>query len=285
MLAARANDLPFGSWDGHTHTRLCPHGSKEATRSFVEAALERGFQRISLTEHAPLPKGFEDRAPERDSALPARDLGAYLDEAEELRTEYEGRIEVCVGLEVDWLPGYEAETRALLDHVGPRLQDALLSIHFLRDERDWHCIDHSTENLRFGWLADGKDPEASHAAYWDSLALALRADLGPFKPRRIGHLTLMRKFHAEVGAPDPDWTRARVEPLLLEMAERGIELDWNGARVNFAPCAELMPTPDLALLARDLGIGMVYGSDAHAVRGIGQGLGAALEAARSIDLT
>lgn len=284
MLPARANDLPFGSWDGHTHTRLCPHGSREATRGFVEAALARGLQRISLTEHAPLPASFEDRAPGRDSALPARELDLYLDEAESLRAEFADRIEVCVGLEVDWLPGHESETRDLLDHVGPRLQDALLSVHFLRDQRDWHCIDHSTENLRGGWLADGKDREVSHGAYWDSLGAAVRADLGPFKPRRIGHLTLMHKFQREVGAPDPEWTRSRVEPILAEMAGRGMELDWNGARVNFPPCGELMPSVDLARLARDLGIGMVYGSDAHAVRGIGQGLDVALDAARSIDL-
>lgn len=45
--------------DGHTHTELCPHGSHESTESMIERAIKLGFEHYCITEHAPLPRGFE----------------------------------------------------------------------------------------------------------------------------------------------------------------------------------------------------------------------------------
>ena len=39
--------------DAHIHTPFCPHGSKDALKQYVEKALERGFDSITFTEHAP----------------------------------------------------------------------------------------------------------------------------------------------------------------------------------------------------------------------------------------
>lgn len=47
--------------DGHTHTELCPHGSGEATEKMIQRAIQLGFQRYCITEHAPLPPAFRDQ--------------------------------------------------------------------------------------------------------------------------------------------------------------------------------------------------------------------------------
>ncbi len=45
--------------DAHIHTPFCPHGSKDALKEYVEKALERGFDSITFTEHAPFLRHFK----------------------------------------------------------------------------------------------------------------------------------------------------------------------------------------------------------------------------------
>lgn len=260
----------FGLWDGHTHSALCPHGSYEPTHLFLERAIELGFERYSITEHPPLPLGFVDPVPTQDCALPRGSLERYFEEAEALRASYADRLDVCVGLEVDYIPGWEEACRALLDHVGPRLDDALLSVHFLPVANGHACIDYSAEMFERELVAHYGSVQAVHAAYWDAVMQAVEADLGPHKPQRIGHLTLAHKFRLDVGEPTMEWTLERVDPILRAMSERGLALDVNAAGWKKPGCQQPYPPLPILKLALQHGVGMVYGSDAHAVAGVGQ---------------
>src|SRR6266542_3036119 len=104
--------------DGHTHTEVCPHGSKEPTEQFIKRAIELGFETYSLTEHPPLPEGFEDPAPDKSCAMRPADLGPYLEMGQQLKRKYADQINIRVGLEVDYIPSFEVETRHLLSQVG-----------------------------------------------------------------------------------------------------------------------------------------------------------------------
>ena len=55
--------------DGHIHTPYCPHGTNDTFHDYVETALGLGFEEITFTEHAPLPKGFNDPTPAKDSGM------------------------------------------------------------------------------------------------------------------------------------------------------------------------------------------------------------------------
>jgi histidinol-phosphatase (PHP family) len=261
---------PFGLWDGHSHSELCPHGSYEATSEFLERAIELGFQRYSITEHPPLPSGFVDPAPQQDCALPAGALEPYLAHAGALRSRYAERLEVCVGLEVDYIPGRERDCRSLLDAVGPALDDALLSIHFLPIPGGYACVDLSAEHTQRLLIPHYGSLQAVHAAYWSAVRRAVEMDLGPWKPKRLGHLTLAHKFRLELGEPPLDWTLEQVDPILRAMAERGMALDVNAAGLKKPGCRQLYPPEEILVLAVRYGVPLVYGSDAHAVAGVGQ---------------
>src|SRR5512132_103575 len=113
--------------DGHTHTELCPHGSREATDGFIQRAIQLGFETYSLTEHPPLPKSFEDPTPEKSCGICWQELEPYLELAYKLKGRFASQIEIKVGLEVDYIPGFEEEIRQMLNAHGPDLDDALLS--------------------------------------------------------------------------------------------------------------------------------------------------------------
>jgi histidinol-phosphatase (PHP family) len=55
--------------DGHIHTPYCPHGTKDELKKYIKRAIDLEFDEITFTEHAPLPKGFEDAAPTKDSSM------------------------------------------------------------------------------------------------------------------------------------------------------------------------------------------------------------------------
>ena len=133
--------------NGHIHTPFCPHGSKDPLEKYVQEALFHGFAEISFTEHAPLPDGFTDPTPLRDSAMKKEDLDRYFQEIAELKEKYKGKIKINAGFEVDYIEGFEKETKDFLDTYGSRIDDAILSVHFLKFGEAYDCVDYSPEHF------------------------------------------------------------------------------------------------------------------------------------------
>ena len=268
--------------DGHTHTEFCPHGSREDTTLFIQRAIELGFKSYSLTEHPPLPVGFQDPAPDRSCGMASLELKPYLIRAKMLRDHFSSQITVNVGLEVDFIPGYEEATRQLLDEVGPELMDSVLSVHFLPGRGGWRCVDYSTDDFKEGLLDRYGSIEAVHEAYWLTVQQAVEADLGPFKPRRMGHLSLVHKFQKKFPLQDPQRFHSKVCEILDEIQAKGMELDLNAAGLFKEDCLEIYPPSWILREAVQRTIPLVYGSDAHSVNGVGQGFETAEKLVQSL---
>jgi histidinol-phosphatase (PHP family) len=263
--------------DGHTHTEVCLHGSKEPTEQFIERAIDLGFETYSLTEHPPLPEGFEDPTPDKTCGMLRADLGSYFEMAQRLKKKYAGQINIRVGLEVDYVPGFEAETRALLAEVGPDLQDGLLSIHFLKGKGGWRCVDYSPEDFAEGLLSVYGSVEAIHKTYWSTVKQAILADLGPYKPARLSHLSLIHKFQLRYPLKNPRQFAPEILEILDLIQSRSLELDLNAAGLFKPDCREIYPAPWIVAEALKRDIRFVYGSDTHSVKGVGQGFDKAQE--------
>jgi histidinol-phosphatase (PHP family) len=257
--------------DGHTHTELCPHGSREATDGFIRRAIQLGFETYSLTEHPPLPKGFEDPTPEKSCAISWQELEPYFELARKMKRRFAGQIEIRVGLEVDYIPGYEIEIRQLLDTCGPDLDDALLSVHFLEGRGGWRCVDYSAVDFQEGLVNFYGSVETVHQAYWSTVRQAVLADLGPYKPRRLGHLSLVHKYQRKYSLRNPQEFRPHVVEILDLIESRKMELDLNAAGLLKPDCQEIYPAPWIIEEALRRVIPLVYGSDTHSVQGVGQG--------------
>ncbi|WP_456274904.1 histidinol-phosphatase HisJ [Bacillus sp. AK031] len=254
--------------DGHIHSPYCPHGSKDSFHDYINRAIELGYKEITFTEHAPLPEGFEDPVPDKDSGMKADDLEPYLTELEELKSEYEGRIIIKKGLEIDYIEGFEQETKQFLDHVGPRLDDSLLSVHFLLKEGAYDCLDFSRDNFgrMIGYYGS---VDSIHQSYYRTVMKSVQSDLGRFKPDRIGHLTLADKFKKDF--PPSKSFEENLQDILKEISNKGMKLDYNGAGFFKPGCGVAYPPPEVAKKAAGMGIPLVYGSDAHQAKDLGQG--------------
>lgn len=86
----------------HIHTHRCGHAGKETDDDYVKKALELGARSIYFTDHAPFPENiFGNR-------MKTSELDDYIDSLMSLREEYEGRIDIKIGLEIEYLPVYKS---------------------------------------------------------------------------------------------------------------------------------------------------------------------------------
>lgn len=256
--------------DGHVHTAFCPHGTKDSIDDYVQRALELGYTEITFAEHAPLPEGFTDPTPMKDSAMRYQDLDRYFQTIEDAKIKYRGKIKINTGFEIDFIEGYEVQTAKFLDKFGPHLDDAVLSVHFLKNRLGkYDCLDYSPDNFREMVEVYGS-VENIHRHYYQTVLKSIQSDLGPYKPKRIGHITLANKFRLKF--PIQQEFTDEVIDILENVSKNGYELDYNGAGTAKPLCREPYPPDWVINEAKKRGIRLVYGSDAHQAKELGQGL-------------
>ncbi|WP_431804575.1 histidinol-phosphatase HisJ [Halobacillus andaensis] len=255
--------------DGHIHTPYCPHGSSEPLKSYVERAISHGYTSITFTEHAPLPEKFIDPVPDQDSAMKPEDVEDYIQEITQLKKTFSNEIDIRLGFEVDYINGYERDTEDFLNRYGPYMDDSILSVHFLKPQKQWYCIDFSTDMFRLA-MEDAGSIHNLYQLYFDTLEKSALADLGNHKPLRIGHMTLIKKFQL-LYDPPAEWHN-RAASFLDIVKKQGMALDYNGAGTQKEHCLESYPPQSIARLASSKGIPLIYGSDAHHPAGLNQGL-------------
>ncbi|SFC57967.1 histidinol-phosphatase (PHP family) [Bacillus sp. OV322] len=254
--------------DQHVHSPYCPHGSNDGFEEYIGRAIELGMEAITFTEHAPLPTGFADPAPEKDSGMDPLLLMDYFGEIETLKRSYKDKITIKAGLEVDYIEGFEKETRELLDRIGKYLDDSILSVHFLHAKEKWYCMDFSDDV--FGELSSiSGSVDNVYNMYYSAVEKSIDADLGVYKPTRIGHITLAHKF--QLNYPSRRNFGDRLHAILHQVRRKGYQLDYNAAGLFKPLCREPYPPDDIAIYAKKLGIPLVYGSDAHQAKDVGQG--------------
>ncbi|WP_096152939.1 MULTISPECIES: histidinol-phosphatase HisJ [Bacillus] len=255
--------------DKHIHTFYCPHGTRDTLEQYVEQAIKLKMDEISFTEHAPLPKRFTDPTPHKDSAMNWNDLSIYLEGVRKLKERYQGKLTINCGLEVDFIEEFEGETKYFLQEYGSLLDDSILSVHFLRKDINYYCLDYSEQ--QFGEIVKvyGSLDEV-YKAYFETVEKSITSDLGIFKPKRIGHITLVEKF--KLLYPYNGNLSLFVLPLLDLIKKHEMQLDYNGAGVNKKYCQDTYPPEHIAFEAAKRKIPLIYGSDAHNAQDLGQGL-------------
>ena len=133
----------------HTHSRYCD--GKGELREYVEVALANGFTSLGFSGHAPLP--FDN-----SFSIHEEDYPRYCDEVRSLKAEYADRINIRLGLEIDYVPGVCDDFRRLIEQGG--LDYFIGGVHLVTNPDD-------TEALRSNpkaaadriWFIDGPHQE------------------------------------------------------------------------------------------------------------------------------
>lgn len=253
--------------DGHIHSPYCPHGTEDSFELYIGKAIEIGLKEISFTEHMPLPGDFLEPGRHK-KCFPDPDLmEEYFRELKLLKEKYKSVIKINAGFEVDFVEGYEEKMKEMLNRFGNMIDDSILSVHMIRLDDGYYCIDARPDE--FGMVAEKLGGvEKVYDEYYKTVLKSIRADLGPFKPRRIGHPTLVRIF--QKAFPLEYANNELLEEIVREIKKNNYEVDFNTAGMRKPYCGEAYPTGLFADLVKKYGVKVVYGSDSHTASDVGR---------------
>lgn len=234
-------------YETHAHTPLCGHASGELV-DFARAAAERGLAGVVFTCHNPMPDGYG-----AGTRMEPEQFGTYQDLVADARWAHAGAVDVRLGLECDYLPGYEPWLRAQI--ASAPLEYVLGSVHAQYPEY----------RQRFGMPVD----PGFYRTYFEHLAAA--AETGLFDC--LAHPDLVKIVAPERWDLDTCWTW--IERSLDRIAATGVALELNTSGTRKAPY-EVYPGKAFLRAAVARGIPMVVGADAHTPERVGEGFEDAL---------
>ncbi|MGM9619384.1 MAG: histidinol-phosphatase HisJ family protein [Oscillospiraceae bacterium] len=249
--------MPFAC-SVHTHSTLCD--GKDTLADMARAACAAGVRYFGASGHSPTP------IPHDVGNVLAADMTAYREEVLRLRREYEGRMEVLLGIEQDSC-GEQAVPDWAEYWIG--------SVHNLYDRETgkYHAVDWDLEKLAVcrEELFHGDFFALTERYYADVAAIAAQ------KPTILGHIDLITKFN-EGGAlfeeEDPRYRRAALEALhAADPTATLLEINTGAMARGY----RTSPYPAQFLLRewQDMGGQVILTADAHSTDGVVFGYGAA----------
>ncbi len=239
------------------HTPLCGHaiGAPEA---YAEQAIQAGLREIGFSDHAPMV-----HQPMPGITMALDELPLYHKMIEEVRKRFAPRLSVKIALESDFLPGYEAKTKAIID--GYPYDYIIGSVHFIDD---WAFDDPATREY---WKKH--DVNEVYLKYYALLRQS--AKTGYFQI--IGHCDLPKKFGAR---PTIDLTD-EIKATAKVFKDTGVAIEINTAGLR-KPIGEMYPAPHCLKIYREAGVPLTFGSDAHDPKDVGKDFAAAMDLAKSV---
>lgn len=260
-------------WDGHTHTSYCKHGHPDELERYLDRAVELGFERYSVTEHPPLPERWVDDEPlMRELAMDLSELPAYFQYVKTYKERYAGKLDVLVGLELDYLPGRQSFTLQFVEPWIGELEDVIVSVHYLPGKGGMRCVDYTPQDFATNLLSHYGSMEKVVDAYYDQVEEAIEfAGRLPIASKRIGHVNLIEKFRLALPPIDPEQIRERLERIVPKLSACGVGVDVNAAGLRVPTCGKAYVPEWFLRKCAASGIPCVYGSDAHRPDHVGTG--------------
>jgi len=238
--------------DLHNHTILCRH-AEGSMREYIEKAIEKGMDIFGFSEHAPM--NFDE-----EYRLSFDEMQLYESGVRELAQKYEESIDIRLGYEVDWLPGYMDE-RVLNADV-----DYLIgSVHFIEG---W-----GFDNPEFIGRYESEDIDELWRKYFAEIEKMVGSGLFDI----VAHFDLIKVFRFLPQADIPGYAEASLDAI----AAREMVLELNAAGLR-KPIGELYPSIELLKMAYERDIPITFASDAHSPEQVGFAMREVVEAAKSV---
>lgn len=250
--------------DYHTHHVRCGHASGEL-EEYVQKGIALGLSQLGLSDHMPL-LHVDPAAYLPGMAMPMDELPRYAEEAFRLQRQYKDRIDLRVGLEGDYIEGWEREIQAIVETYP--WDYVIGSVHFLGE---WDITDYRQTD---GWSS--RDAYEVYEQYYDAVCKAARTGFYDY----IGHIDVVKRFGFKPERPVEHLERRALEA--VREAGLAIELNASGLRM---PVNEMFPSRRMLEYARQLGIPVTIGSDAHQPERLAQYLDQAVDLLRDVGFT
>ena len=231
--------------DYHNHTILCGHAIGEPFE-YVDKALELGLKEIGFSDHAPL-VSHEDPS----VTMSFEQLPRYHQMLEELQKRYaDADIAVKIGIEADFIPGYEEKTRAIVE--GYPYDFVIGSVHFIGD----FPFDNPKHKDRL------KTDDINQVFRDYNALLRQSAKTGMFDI--IAHIDLVKKF----GDKPTEDLSDDIRETAKVFKEAGVVIEINSSGLR-KPVQEIYPSLSVLKIFAEEEVPITFGSDSHMPNEVG----------------
>jgi histidinol-phosphatase (PHP family) len=241
--------------DYHTHTPLCKHAVGEP-EAYARRAVERGIEELGFSDHSPMPETYDP-----DFRMRLDQYGEYVEMVSRCRKAFP-KLHVKLGLEADYHPGTEAFVKEVLGRY--EFDYVIGSVHYLGS---W-----GFDNPNLVHLYEGKDIYELYRQYYELVAKLAATGLYDI----VGHPDVIKKFGHRPTRDYEPLERAALEAV----AKAGMALDVNTSGLR-RPAKEIYPSLRMLKAAREMGVGITFGSDAHDPKHVGESFPEAIAHAKS----
>lgn len=239
----------------HTHSCFCDGRGKP--EEYVEYAINHGFTHLGFSGHAPVP--FEN-----DFAIRADCYQKYCNEIRSLKSEYAGRIDIHLGLEIDYIPG-------VLDDFSKFVNDGGLE-YFIGSV---HLVNNPEGDPNDLWFIDGSHQEV----YDDGISRIFHGDvrkavtaffhqnnrmIEEVKPPVIGHFDKIVMHNRDrFFTYNEPWFQNLVNETVSLISEYGIICEINTRGLYKKRHSDFYPARDTIRRMNELDIPVMVSTDAH----------------------
>lgn len=241
--------------DLHNHTILCNH-AEGTIDEYIQSAIKKGTKYFGFSEHAPM--DFDPKY-----RLKFEQMQEYTNSVLDAKKRYQGKIEILLGYEVDFLEGHMDE-RVLNADV-----DYLIgSVHFIEK---W-----GFDNPEFIGRYEDENIDDIWQKYFDAIEKMAKSKLFDI----VGHLDLIKVFKF---MPKKDILEIAKNALIaIKESNMVVEINMAGYR---KPVAEAYPSLELLQEVYKLDIPITFSSDAHAPKQVSMFEKEIVEMAKKIGFT
>lgn len=242
--------------DYHMHTPLCGH-AVGTPHEYAQQALETGLEEIGFSDHAPMVP-----EPLPGITMTPEELPEYYRMIEDVRKKFDGVLRVKIAIEADFVPGYEKQTKAILDDYP--YDYVIGSVHFINN---WGFDDPSQRDQ---W--DQQDINDVYRDYYALLRQCAQSNMYDI----MAHVDLVKKFGHR---PTLDLHK-EVKHTADVFKECGVAVEINSSGLR-KPVKEMYPSLDCLRIYAAAGVPLTFGSDAHKPGDVGADFTRAVELART----
>ena len=246
--------------------------AKGSLREFVESAIGKGLDTIGFSDHSPVP--FEN-----EWSTKKEDFSSYVNEVMELKEEYRGRINILLGVELDYIDGIDVKGYMGFEKIP--FDYFIGSVHYVYSSilDGYSEVDGPVEDF-VHLLENGfnSDSNALISTYYSTV----RKMAAAYKPDFIGHLDLIKKNNRdnEYFDENGELYRKEVNETIDSIKKLNIPVEINTGAISRGYTKVPYPSEYILKLCSEKGMEVTLNSDAHNPGFVAYGFNEMIELAR-----
>ncbi|MBE6835336.1 MAG: histidinol-phosphatase HisJ family protein [Ruminococcaceae bacterium] len=230
----------------HSHTFF--GDGKNTPEEMAAAAFSKGFKTYGFSEHSVLP-WYESWC------MTPYGQDEYIKKVNRLKKEYEGKMEIALGIEMDLNSDYTEKQLNQFDYI-------ISSVHSVTSPDGKICYADASENKMVEGIEIMGGANIFAEKYFENVVRASRRE----KADILGHFDLVLKYNQSAKFIDENakWYRDLALSAAGEVAKSGIIVEVNTGAISRKARSIPYPTKEIIGYMNEKGVRFILSSDTHA---------------------